>query len=196
MARRSRPGVRILQLHIGLEGISPEVWRRVQVHDRITMAGLHQTIQSAMGWRNHHLHVFSIRGQEYGAPDADWEHETGDETRTLVADLGFVEGDTFSYRYHVGDAWEHRLSVEIVFRPEPGVHYPLVVAGARNCPPERAGGPRGYMDLLQALATRGDSAPGEDRQWVARYDPARYDNATAQQRVGRSLRRLAFDMTM
>ena len=43
------------------------------------------------------------------------------------------------YAYDFGDGWSHRLTVEKVLAPEPGVSYPRCVSGRRACPPELAG---------------------------------------------------------
>jgi hypothetical protein len=33
---------------------------------------------------------------------------------------------------------------------EDGIKYPICIDGARHCPPEEVGGPRGYADFLKA----------------------------------------------
>lgn len=38
----------------------------------VTLAGLDRIIQAAMGRTNSHVHLFSIDGNLYGFPDADW----------------------------------------------------------------------------------------------------------------------------
>ncbi len=46
---------------------------------------------------------------------------------------------TFSYEYDFGDSWQHRIEVEKVLPPEPGVRYPRCLAGKRARPPEDVG---------------------------------------------------------
>jgi hypothetical protein len=61
-----------------------------------------------------------------------------------IRDLPDVAGaDHFStpdttvlYEYDFGDRWEHAVTFETVFPPEPGVKYPRCIAGERRCPPE------------------------------------------------------------
>ena len=49
----------IYQLHIFILGISPMIWRRVQVRSDSTIADLHYIIQIAMGWTDSHEHIAS-----------------------------------------------------------------------------------------------------------------------------------------
>jgi hypothetical protein len=56
----------IYQLKVVLLGISPMIWRRIKVRSDNTIADLHYIIQIAMGWKDEHLHKFSIYGVNYG----------------------------------------------------------------------------------------------------------------------------------
>ena len=58
----------IWAIKLSLRGIKPEVWRRIELASTITLADLHQVIQTAMGWTNSHLHHFRIGEQLYGDP--------------------------------------------------------------------------------------------------------------------------------
>lgn len=55
----------LLQLRISLRGVSPPVWRRLLIAERITVAQLHHVMQLAMDWTDEHLHQFIIRGWRY-----------------------------------------------------------------------------------------------------------------------------------
>jgi len=44
---------------------SPPIWRRLLVSSDITLAGLHDLLQLAMGWTDSHMHEFRFRGQCY-----------------------------------------------------------------------------------------------------------------------------------
>lgn len=48
-------------LRISLHGSKPPIWRRVAVPSAITLGGLHEVIQIAMGWTDSHLHQFILR---------------------------------------------------------------------------------------------------------------------------------------
>ncbi len=64
-----------LQVKVTLKGISPPIWRRVQVPCTYTFWDLHVAIQDAMGWLDCHLHLFRLRdsvsGKDFlvGIPD-------------------------------------------------------------------------------------------------------------------------------
>jgi len=63
----------IYQLKVTLVGISPQIWRRIQVAGDCTLAQLHRVLQVAMGWENYHLYMFRIGGKTYGPPDPDFD---------------------------------------------------------------------------------------------------------------------------
>ena len=44
----------------------PTLWRRLLVRGDTSVARLHQILQVAFGWQDMHLHLFEIRGREYG----------------------------------------------------------------------------------------------------------------------------------
>jgi hypothetical protein len=46
------------QLKVTLREVHPPVWRRVHVPSTATLDQLHEVIQVAMGWQQHHLHLF------------------------------------------------------------------------------------------------------------------------------------------
>jgi len=52
--------MKILQLKIELNDITPKIWRRFLVKDSITFRDLHNTIQIIMGWEDYHLYEFCI----------------------------------------------------------------------------------------------------------------------------------------
>jgi hypothetical protein len=83
----------IYQIKIAIDGIRPPIWRRVQVPGRMTLAGLHSVIQTAMGWYDCHLHEFLVIGQRYGRPmDDDWyEDSADDEAQVTLAELPLCE---------------------------------------------------------------------------------------------------------
>lgn len=143
----------LLQLKIILDGIEPEIWRRVVVPDTITLPKLHQTIQEAMGWSNMHIHEFEFGGKRYGEPDPDWdlafnsvESEKRVKLKTCITDL-----DEFSYLYDFGDNWEHNIKIEKRLPPDLSVKSPLCLGGSGACPPEDVGGIYGYVDFIETM---------------------------------------------
>lgn len=167
---------KIFEIKIELREVRPAVVRRVQVPGEITLAGLHQVVQVAMGWTGSHLHEFDVDGARYGLPDPDWDAgEVADEARVKLSCL-VGQGDRMDYVYDFGDGWTHRLTVEKVLAAEPGVSYPRCVSGRRACPPEDVGGPWGYAGFLEAMADPAHPEHAEYREWVGGpFDPAAID---------------------
>jgi hypothetical protein len=56
----------VCRLRVVTAGISPLIWRRLEVPAGTTVAGLHTIVQTVFGWSGEHLHPFVIGGTEYG----------------------------------------------------------------------------------------------------------------------------------
>ena len=88
-------------------------------------------IQAAFGWQEYHLHEFTIRGVRYGDPksDEDGEMDFQDEALMSLKQLGFREGERFSYVYDFGDGWQHTVMVaEVLLGEDP--HDPIATGDA------------------------------------------------------------------
>jgi len=144
----------LYQFKITLRESNPPIWRRIQVQD-CTLDDLHEHIQTAMGWMNSHLHQFEIDGKTYGDPllledDVD-QIEFTDSTKTRLSKILPADGKRFQfkYEYDFGDSWQHEILFEGTPAPEQGRKYPLCLEGERACPPEDAGGIRGYAEFSE-----------------------------------------------
>lgn len=184
----------ILQVRIGLRGIAPLIWRRLQIPDTYSFWDLHVAIQSAFGWNDSHLHEFTMRAPGAGAPplrfgiplpDDDlrrpedrplpgWEHRVSDHVAVGRLDV--------TYLYDFGDHWEHEVLLEEALEPSPGRRYPRCVAGERAGPPDDCGGPHGYASLLEVLADPEAADHAEMKSWAASikglrgaFDPEAFD---------------------
>jgi Plasmid pRiA4b ORF-3-like protein len=81
----------VYQLKVALIGISPMIWRRLQVSGDSTLADLHYILQIAMGWSDDHLNQFTIHGKQYGVyhsggisfRDDPYSHESDSQRRQL-----------------------------------------------------------------------------------------------------------------
>ncbi|MHB1500590.1 MAG: plasmid pRiA4b ORF-3 family protein [Candidatus Dormibacteria bacterium] len=168
----------IHQLKVTLRHVSPPVWRRIQVPSNASLGELHFILQTAMGWDDDHLHLFSVRGAEYadGRVEDPWGVSSPkNEDRARLA-LVAPARTRLRYEYDFGDGWEHDLVVERVFPAEPGVTYPRCVTGRRACPPEDCGGPAGYADLLEALTEPANPRHQELLDWFEDgFDPEAFD---------------------
>jgi len=179
---------RVYQLKITLSDSKPPIWRRVEVADRITLAQLHDIIQTVMGWTDSHPHIFSVGRVSYGVPDPVFDEDVRDEWRYKLNDVLTAPKQKLSYEYDFGDSWTHEVLLEKVLAPEPGVSYPRCTAGNRACPPEDCGGVWGYADLLEAIGDPKHEQHDESLEWVGgEFDPEQFDVAE----VNAALRRLS-----
>jgi hypothetical protein len=145
------------QLKIELEGISPPIWRRLQVPGDANLGWLHAAIQVAMGWTNSHLHQFIVGDRIFSDPvfemnEFEDDPPVLDEHKTLLMDVAAHMRSAFRYQYDFGDSWEHIVKVEAINdRKAPRGDVAKCLEGARACPPEDCGGPPGYADLLEII---------------------------------------------
>ncbi len=171
----------VYQLKITLKYISPPVWRRLLVLSDITLAQLHDIIQSAMGWEDYHLHLFETRdGQEFGLPDEEdgmfFGSRTIDEMGVKLNQLLIAAKDRLIYRYDFGDDWEHDIRLEKILPPDTGQRYPVCTGGKRATPPEDIGGAPGYELFLEALADPEHEEHDSFVEWIGgEWDAASCD---------------------
>lgn len=169
-------GLQIYELKLELLDVEPKIWRRVLVPGNLTLAQLHEVIQTAMGWTNSHLHEFIVGAHSYSDPDFEIE-EAKSEYRYRLARLAPRVSNTIAYEYDFGDGWEHQIRVESISEDDkryPG--RPVCVEGRQSCPPEDCGGPRGYQRFLEAVGNRKHKEHKELLDWIGgRFDPEYFD---------------------
>lgn len=96
--------------------------------------------------------------------------------RNIRLDSLVTEGGRLVYEYDFGDDWEHELLVEKELPVDPGVHYPLCLAGKRACPLEDCGGVWGYQNLLEILADPKHEEHAETLRWLGgEFDPEAFE---------------------
>jgi hypothetical protein len=171
----------IYQVKITLNGIKPPIWRRVQMRDG-SLADLHDIIQTCMDWDDYHLHVFEIRGEQYGLPEqwqepGGWgEPEVSDSRKVKLSHLVAQGIKKLHYIYDMGDSWEHAILIEKTLPAEAGVKYPRCTDGQRACPPEDCGGPWGYGDFLEAIQNPKHPEHADMREWIGgEFDAEAFD---------------------
>jgi Plasmid pRiA4b ORF-3-like protein len=192
MKRRSKPPVpeedlaadtaAILQIKFWLSGISPMVWRRVQVPSSFTLREFHGVIQVAMGWEGIHLYDFQLRAARYGSFEAG-----ASSPDVALATLRFRKGARFIYEYDLNIPWRHEVRIEERLEPDARKTYPVCTGGGGACPPEDCGGPESFMarrddrfsfdaledldtmvEVLQQVALKDESEPlalDQDARW-------------------------------
>lgn len=169
---------RIYQLKVTLVDTEPPIWRQLLVPGGYTLDRVSRVIQLSLGWQGYHLHSFEIDGEQFGEPDPLEELELEDELDVRL-DAVATEGKRFTYVYDFGDWWEHEVLVERVFDADPDERYPVCLAGERAGPPEDVGGASGYADMLAVLADPDKPDPANLRDWLADFEPDRWDATQA-----------------
>ncbi|MEV7886979.1 plasmid pRiA4b ORF-3 family protein [Streptomyces sp. NPDC002817] len=176
------PADSVLQIKVTLADVRPPIWRRLQVPADLTLDRLHLAIQTAMGWENCHMHLFSTPAGDYGRRDSELGHR--DERKVPLCAVAPAAGDRISYTYDFGDDWVHRIEVEKALPKEPGTAYPRCLTGRRACPPEDCGGPWGYANFLEAIADPGHEEHDELLEWVGgAFDPGHFDAEDVNKRL-------------
>jgi hypothetical protein len=56
MSTAPRKAEEVISLKVTLRGMRPPIWRRLEVPIRMSLDLLHDAIQAAMGWKDHHLY--------------------------------------------------------------------------------------------------------------------------------------------
>lgn len=178
MARTVQKTQNLFSLKVTLRGVRPPIWRRLMILGSMTLAGLHEAIQAAMGWEGSHLHTFEIGGRYYGDPDS--VDDVINEEQLTVNTVVKSGGRRFNYTYDFGDNWQHEIVIEGKKPPVDGRGYPACIAGKRNCPPEDCGGRWGYQELVAALA---DPEHQKYQNWIEMigegFDPEEFSAEAA-----------------
>ena len=165
----------VFELTISLDQTFPLVWRKVLVHDFITLDELHILIQASMGWENRHLYDFNINNKTYT------DEESAIEMNSLVADgveLRDILGDTkkFTYTYDFGDDWKHDIEITSILENDKKMLYPVCIGGENACPPEDCGGPHGFEKLKEALLGKDKKTKDQFLTWLGGYyNPTTFD---------------------
>ena len=156
----------VYQFKISLDYAPVKIWRRILIPDNYTFWDFHVAIQSAMGWLDEHLHLFSLKNPitqkssmiELQTEDDDeppflsGKMEKFQERTQFVANWFTPLNKKGKYTYDFGDNWDHTLTLEKILPKERGKRYPVCIAGKGLCPPENCGGIGGYELLLEAIS--------------------------------------------
>lgn len=164
----------VYKLKITLCGVKPPVWRRIEVLGDTTLPRLSRIIQAAMGWNDSHLHVFNIRGTQYGVPAP--ELCFADERRVRLEQIVGAVRQRFTYLYDFGDDWLHNVVVESITTADASTTYPRFIDGREACPPDDVGGVPGHDSFREVMANPSHPDYAEMNQWVGgRFDAGSLD---------------------
>ena len=137
----------VYRLRIDLKGAKPPIWRRVEIPGDLTLAALHDVIQTVFEWEGYHLHVFETAYGDFGDGDVDLGH--GLDGEVTIEQVLTGPGAKLTYVYDYGDYWEHVVRVERTYQGDPEVPYPRCIGGRRAAPPEDCGGLWEYQESLR-----------------------------------------------
>ena len=178
---KRRGKVRPVRVKASLRQIRPPIWRRLVLPGELTLAELHELLQTAFGWYDGHLHHFRDAEERYFGDPETLDRDMEDERDVRVADVLFRKGQRLLYEYDFGDGWEHELVVEELL--DVGEPAPRCLAGRRAGPPEDCGGPWGYADLVAALEDPRHERHGELNEWYPHFAPNEFDVAELDQEL-------------
>lgn len=169
--------VRKYTLRIKLRGISPSIWRKIEVPSNVKLTSLAEIIITAMEWYNEHLHQFRTKDKVYYATaqkDDDIDTNWGGDFS--INQLLKKEKDKVVFEYDFGDSWEHDIvlsKVEDYDKDEP--HIVKLISGKRACPPEDCGGVWGYYDLCETMKHPYSKHARELKEWLGyKFDPEEF----------------------
>ncbi len=168
----------IYQIKVTLRGTKPPIWRRLLIPSSLTLARLHDVLQTAMGWSGGHMHEFRTADRHFGIPDPEdrsmgMPHVENERTVKLSKVL-WRPGAKLIYTYDFGDNWEHAIVLEKLFPTQLGfdLEYPVCIDGKLACPPDDCGGIPGYYELIDALAHPEHERHEEISEWISDdFDP-------------------------
>jgi len=123
----------VLELRIDLDRFRPPVWRRIRLPATTTLTELHEIIQILFEWDGDHLHVFTVDGTHYADPFHELD-ECADSDQLTLTDALPRAGARLSYRYDLGDCWDHTVLLEAGGPTDPV--RPTCIAGRGDAPVE------------------------------------------------------------
>ena len=150
--------VRKYTIRITLKGITPPIWRKVEVPSNISLRHLSELIMAVMGWSGYHMNQFRKGLDTYYEPcyqrDGDMEDFSDVRIRHFnqeeysIGQILEEKGRSFTFDYDFGDGWEHEVRLSSVSEYADGEPRKIrFISGKRACPPEDCGGLWGYDEL-------------------------------------------------
>jgi hypothetical protein len=176
----------VYQFKLAMKGITPQIWRRIQVPENYTFLDLHHAIQAAMNWEDYHLHEFEMLNPKTGnferiGTESDDYEDFGDgslvpEKKAKISDYFTLENKVALYTYDFGDNWQVKVQFEKILPKQDGLEYSVCIAGKRASVPEDSGGIGGYEGLLEILKDPEHEEYEDTLEWLGEdFDPEHFD---------------------
>lgn len=174
-------------LEAALRDLRPRISRTLKMSGANTFAQLHTVLQIVFGWKDYHLHLFTIGDMQLSDLNV-YEIEVDEiiqEERDVRLHQLLKRGTRFLYQYDFGDNWHVDLDVRETV-PADGRTRPTCLDGERAGPHEDCGGISGYHALVEALSDQKHPEHDEMRMWAGRsYDPAHFALDTVNRALAR-----------
>ena len=141
----------IFEFKIKIVGLSPPVWRKVQMNAEDTFEDLHMLFQIVFGWQNVDLFEFYVDKVRITMPDEEGFLE-GYEKNAFTTPLSSLleEGKVFTYTYDFENSWKHEVTLVEELENEKLI-FPNCLNGERSGPLEDTDGVDGYSQILSVL---------------------------------------------
>tara|TARA_B100000809_G_scaffold266130_1_gene327468 strand:+ start:1641 stop:2207 length:567 start_codon:yes stop_codon:yes gene_type:complete len=166
----------IFEFEIKIEGLTPPIWRRVQINAEDTFEDLHMLLQIVFGWQNSQLFEFFVDNLKVTMPDEEGvleELEKNAFTTPLCSLL--KKGQTFSYTYDLEESWGHEVVLVEELENEKLI-FPNCLNGELSGPLEDSGGIEGYLHILEILQEPNNDDYDNIKEWVGDdFDPEEFD---------------------
>ncbi len=195
LAGAPEPSSATYRLRIQINGITPPVWRSVDVPAEMGLHDLHDTIQRLFAWNDSHLHEFMLGTHPTGVryapddPEADhWGEPPLNEKRVPLNTLLTEHRDSLLYSYDFGDNWEHAITLESILPAAAPGTLPQCVGGSGHAPQEDSFGPHGWMEKIATSQNPSDPDHQDIRRWLGlrkgqNIDPVAFDQARVNTRL-------------
>jgi len=167
----SRSGRQVYQFKIALKGITPRIWRKIEVPAASTFWDLSIAIQDTLDWRGYHLHEFTIKDPRTGAtetigmPDNEFPDRVRKSWTTKISRYFTMDNRKAVYVYDFGDYWEHIVTLEKILPADPRVTYPRCIGGRGAAPPEDVGGVTGFEEFKEIMQDPDHEEHDEMVEW-------------------------------
>jgi len=170
----------VYELEVSFTGITPKIWRRFSVPARITLAQLHEAIETSFGWACGSFYEFVVAGERYG--DASLDATIHSDETVRLRQVASRSARTFQHRYREGGDWTHRVKVRNIRSRVLGEKVPSLFSGARNGPPIDLNDEGEYDECLRILADPTDPFYQATIEDIGpSWDPEAFDQKTLEQ---------------
>jgi len=170
----------VYELEVSFADITPKTWRRFSVPAHITLAQLHDAIETSFGWAGGSFYEFVVAGERYG--DASLDAAIHSDETIQLRQVVNRSPRTFQHRYREGGDWTHRVKVRNIRSRVLGEKVPSLLSGARNGPPGDISDVEEYDECLRILADPTNPAYAATIEEIGpSWDPETFDQKALEQ---------------